>query len=54
MNFNNLPLHDAFIAAIHIGWDAARCDICVNIVGGGSHWLLFERFTKLEFSRVLD
>ncbi|HEY9134646.1 MAG TPA: hypothetical protein VIM85_02510 [Pseudomonadales bacterium] len=51
MKFENLPLHDAVMAAAHISWDAARCDLRVYPVGKKAHWLVFEGFTKIEFPR---
>ena len=49
MNFASLPLHDATLSACHISWEADRCDFLVRLVGGSSHWLIFEGFTALHF-----
>ncbi len=51
MSFENLPLHDAVLAAAHISWEAARCDFRIYPVGEKAHSLVFEGFTKLEFPR---
>lgn len=51
MPFNELPLHDAALAAIHISWEASRCDFRIYPVGDDAHWLVFEGFTKLDFPK---
>jgi hypothetical protein len=51
MAFADLPLHDAILAAIHISWEADRCDLRVQPVGAPSHVLVFEGFTALEFPK---
>jgi len=51
MTFDSLPLHDASLAAIHISWKAARCDMHLRPVGLPSHLLVFEGFTNIELQR---
>jgi hypothetical protein len=51
MTFNSLPLHDALLAFIYIGWEAARCDLRLSPVGLPSHLLVFEGFTNIELPR---
>ncbi|MES2510237.1 MAG: hypothetical protein V4625_09920 [Pseudomonadota bacterium] len=51
MTFGDLPLHDAVLSAIHISWQAARCDLIVQPVGTTEHVLAFEGFTVLEFPK---
>lgn len=51
MTFGDLPLHDAVLSAIHISWEADRCDLRVQPVGTRSHVLVFEGFTALEFPK---
>jgi hypothetical protein len=51
MIFNSLPLHDAVLVAIHISWEAARCDLHLHSVGLPSHLLVFEGFTNIELPR---
>src|SRR4051812_16000640 len=51
MEFIALPLHDAVLAAAHVSWEAARCDLRVYPLGIHAHWLVFEGFTALEFPR---
>ena len=51
MTFGDLPLHDALLSAIHISWEADRCDLKVHPVGATSHVLVFEGFTALDFPK---
>jgi hypothetical protein len=51
MTFNSLPLHDASLAAIHISWAAARCDLRLRPVSLPSHLLVFDGFTNIELPR---
>ena len=51
MTFADLPLHDAVRAAIHISWEADRCDLRVLPIRTPSHLLVFEGFTALEFPK---
>jgi hypothetical protein len=51
MSFNSLPIHDATLTAVHISWEAARCDIRLIPVGLPPHLLTFERFTNIELPR---
>ncbi|MBB5368251.1 MULTISPECIES: hypothetical protein [unclassified Janthinobacterium] len=48
MPFNALPIHDATVSAIHISWEAARCDTRLRPVGLPPHLLVFEGFTKIK------
>jgi len=51
MRFDDLPLHDALLAAIHVSWEAARCDLRLRPVGLPSHYLVFEGFSLIELPR---
>ena len=47
----SLPVHDSTLTAVHISWEAARCDLRLYPVGGQPHLLVFEGFTSLTFPR---
>ena len=51
MSFDSLPLHDAVLAAIHIDWHAARCEMRLRPVGLPPHLLVFEGFTHIALPR---
>jgi len=51
MEFDALPLHDATLSAIHVSYEAARCDLRLNVVGGAAFQLVFEGFSALRFPR---
>jgi hypothetical protein len=51
MTFTSLPLHDAFLAAIDISWEAARCEVRLRPVGLPAHCLVFEGFTNIALPR---
>lgn len=51
MSFDSLPLHDATLAAAHISWEAARCDLRLHPTNLSEHWLIFEGFSSLEFPK---
>ena len=51
MSFTELPLHDAVLTAVHINWDAARCDLKLRPVGSKPHSLVFEGFVNVELPR---
>ena len=45
------PLHDAPLFAIHVSDEATRCDLRLNVVGGATFQLIFERFSTLQLPR---
>jgi len=49
--FDTLPLHDAVLTSISVGWDAARCELRFRLVDRPSHVLVFEGFTNIELPR---
>jgi hypothetical protein len=51
VSFDDLPLHDGLLAAIHISFEAGRCDLRIHLPELGSHYLVFEGFSNLEFPR---
>lgn len=51
MEFADLPLHDATLSAIHISYEAGRCDLVLRVLGGGIYQLAFEGFRTLDFPR---
>jgi len=48
MKFDELPIHDAILASIHISYEAERCDL-ILYVAGAPHSLVFEGFRALQF-----
>ena len=51
MQFDDLPIHDATLASVHVSYEAARCDLVLYVVGGAHRVLVFEGFHALTFPR---
>ena len=51
MLFEALPIHDAALTAIHVGYEAARCELVLRVVGGASWLLVFDGIRAVSLPR---